>query len=369
MENRCRRCNRILTNPEALYGWRCAEKLGVAEQIASLNYDFFTKFTEGILEADKLFKNSNITLTEEQINAIYAASAESKIFEGLDDKRAEQSKRLMLFIANEYINAYNAKEKLKDFGTAIREYAAKIKEEGFLDASSQVLAKVGILDDVTNTILKSNNLRNPKESAILDKNGKLIEHSPNLEGVLNYKYNKTIDMSEYTQKSKSGYINSQKTGAISKLKFGPLTMSENGCEVIATYNTLITLGAKEDICDVAAYYESDGQMLGGVWGTNPYAAERFFKKKGYKVTRIEGDDIINGNIPDADAYLYSYWNTDKITDALHTVSVRKTERDTWVLYNYRSENNQQKNVNDLQECIKSNDDQPLLLLAINHKSE
>ncbi len=366
MENRCRRCNRILTNPEAVYGWRCAEKLGIAEQVASLDYDFFTRFTDGILEADKLFKNSNITLTDEQMNAIYAASAEAKIFEGLDDKRAEFNKRLILFIANEWVNIYKTKEKLANLPKAINEYVSMIKEDGFLDATSQVLAKVGKLDDVTNTLLKSYNALNPKETAILDENGKLIEKSNNKQGVENYKYNKSIDMSEYTKKE---YINSQKTGAVSKLKFGPHTMSENGCEVIATYNTLITLGAKEDICDVAAYYEADGQMLNGVWGTNPYAAERYFKKKGYEVTRIEGDDILSGNIPDADAYLYSYWNTDKVTDKLHTVSVRKTERDTWVLYNYRSEKDRQYNADSIQECIKNNPDQPLLLLAIKHKSK
>ena len=33
--NRCRRCNRKLSNPYAVYGWRCARKLGVAE---TLNY-------------------------------------------------------------------------------------------------------------------------------------------------------------------------------------------------------------------------------------------------------------------------------------------------------------------------------------------
>lgn len=37
-ENRCRRCNRKLIDPDAVYGWRCAKKLGVSTHMPSLDW-------------------------------------------------------------------------------------------------------------------------------------------------------------------------------------------------------------------------------------------------------------------------------------------------------------------------------------------
>ncbi len=93
-------------------------------------------------------------------------------------------------------------------------------------------------------------------------------------------------------------------------------------------------------------------MLGGAWGTNPYAIERYFKQKEYEVSRVEGDDIINNKTPDADAYVLSFWNSDKVNDALHTVAIRKTEIGKYVLYNYKGENKRQQNADSLQSFFE-----------------
>ena len=98
----------------------------------------------------------------------------------------------------------------------------------------------------------------------------------------NYEYNSTIDLSKYDGK----YINDQNTGPVSQLKFGNRQMYYNGCEIIATYNAMRTLGKPEDIRDIAYEYEKDGKMLGGEFGTNPYAAQRYFERKGYKVETV-----------------------------------------------------------------------------------
>ena len=200
-----------------------------------------------------------------------------------------------------------------------------------------------------------------KEAAVLNKDGILIVNSKNKQGVNNYKYNSQIDMSEYT-----GYIDSQTKGNVRKLKLGNDTMNHNGCEVIATYNALVALGAKEDICKIAAHYESDGQILNGTWGTNPYAIERYFKQKGYQVSRVEGDNILQKKLPNADAYVVSFWNTDKVTGQLHTVAARKDESGEYVLYNYVKKNSSYDNDDSLQEIIASDVRQPILLLAIDN---
>ena len=46
MENRCQRCNRVLSDPNAAFGWRCAEILGVSEKIQAMGNGVFKKFLE-----------------------------------------------------------------------------------------------------------------------------------------------------------------------------------------------------------------------------------------------------------------------------------------------------------------------------------
>ena len=39
MENRCQRCDRVLSDPNAVFGWRCAEILGVSGQLSKMGAD------------------------------------------------------------------------------------------------------------------------------------------------------------------------------------------------------------------------------------------------------------------------------------------------------------------------------------------
>ncbi len=361
MSNRCRRCNRKLSNAEALYGWRCAEILGIAETASKLPYKDFVKLANGVNTVDDLFKGSNLKLNNTQINAMYIEAIKALLFE---DKKTldEAMPEMMKIVLMDTLRWYSLKTKVKEFPQKFKEYVDAIKKDGFIDGTSKTLAKEGELDDISATGLELLYEYSGKEAAVLDKDGNLIEKSSNKQGVKNYKHNSQIDMSEYKE-----YINGQDLGNVSKFRFGNTTMDENGCEVIATYNALVTLGAKEDLCKIAAHYESDGQMLNGTWGTNPYAIERYFKQKGYEVSRVEGDDIINNKTPEADAYILSFWNTDRVTSALHTVAARKTEIGKYVLYNYRGADRRQQNADSLQSFLEKSDDQPIVLFAINKK--
>ena len=71
-------------------------------------------------------------------------------------------------------------------------------------------------------------------------------------------------------------------------------MDYNGCEVIAAYNSMLTLGEKRDIRDIAYHFENDGQMLGGEFGTNPYAIKRYFTENGYEIFNY-GDTTDNSS--------------------------------------------------------------------------
>lgn len=111
-------------------------------------------------------------------------------------------------------------------------------------------------------------------------------------------------------------------------------MDNNGCEIIAAYNAMKALGKQKDIRDIAYYFENDGQMLKGEFGTNPYATKRYFEKEGYKVQIVEGEKIINDKLPKTDAYILSFWNSDDVMDMLHTVAMRKTKSGEYELFNY-----------------------------------
>lgn len=362
MSNRCRRCNRKLSNAEALYGWRCAEILGIAETASKLPYKDFVKLANGVNTVDDLFKDSNLKLNGTQMKAMYAEAIKSLLF-GDNDTLDEAMPEMMKIILMDTLRWYSLKEKVKEFPQKFKEYVDAIKKDGFIDGTSKTLAKEEKLGDVSATGLELLYEYSVKEDAVLDKNGNLIENSRNKQGVENYKHNSEIDMSEYKE-----YINGQDLGSVAEFKFGNTTMDENGCEIIATYNALVTLGAKEDLCKIAAHYESDGQMLNGTWGTNPYAVERYFKQRGYEVSRVEGDNILNNKIPDADAYIFSFWNSDKVSGALHTVAVRKTEIGKYVLYNYKGTNKRQENADSLKSFLDKSDDQPIVLFVINKKN-
>lgn len=112
-----------------------------------------------------------------------------------------------------------------------------------------------------------------------------------------------------------------------------------------------TLGNQKDIRDIAYYFENDGQMLKGEFGTNPYANKRFFEKEGYKVKVVEGEKITEEELPKADAYIVTFWNSDDVMDALHTVAMRKTSDGRYELFNNNPRTEQSDVVQTLSEAL------------------
>ena len=65
--NRCRRCNRKLSNPYAVYGWRCARKLGVAETLNYSGDNAYRSYMDGIRKADEFIKINKINPKKKNI--------------------------------------------------------------------------------------------------------------------------------------------------------------------------------------------------------------------------------------------------------------------------------------------------------------
>ena len=65
--NRCRRCNRKLSNPYSVYGWRCARKLGVAETLNYSGDKAYRSYMDGIRKADEFIKINKINPKKKNI--------------------------------------------------------------------------------------------------------------------------------------------------------------------------------------------------------------------------------------------------------------------------------------------------------------
>ena len=70
-----------------------------------------------------------------------------------------------------------------------------------------------------------------------------------------------------------------------------ITAKENSCEVMATYNALLTLGRPEPFPDVLKEYAEDGICFHGIFGTDLKAVKMFFEKRGFNVTEYAGGGI------------------------------------------------------------------------------
>ena len=353
MENRCQRCNRVLSDPNAAFGWRCAEILGVSEKIQAMGNGVFKKFLEGVLKAKNIFAHGKISLSDEQWKKLYSAFASMALWRGIDEGKVKRSRLEGYTVIN------NPPGKVKEFSESLREYADYIKQNGIITGTSKKLAKDGRLDDVTNVVLK---YYDKKESVFAKGTGfGLAETAAHFTlATENYFLNQKVDLSGY----KNGYINDQNSGAVSNLRLGFDKMKDNGCEVIAAYNSLKTLGNAKDIRDIAFHFENDGQMLMGKFGTNPYAVGRYFKNSGYKVKPVKGEDIVNKPIPKADTYILSFWNSDDVTDALHTVSVRPTRNGKYEVFNGDSNELGSEPADSFRGYIKDKKLQPLTLFCI-----
>ena len=110
-----------------------------------------------------------------------------------------------------------------------------------------------------------------------------------------------------------GYIEDQHS--YNDMYYGNKTMDYNGCGVIAVFNAMNDLKVKNEISlpSIIEYFENDGIVLSGIFGTAPTAIEDFFVKKGFETmntTKEEDYDKIGGNF---DSFIFTFYeNKDNI---------------------------------------------------------
>ena len=85
-ENRCRRCNRKLIDPDAVYGWRCAKKLGVSTHMATADGLMWQYFYDGIAIGDIIIASENLELSYEEMLELYGTVIKWSLANGINDK-------------------------------------------------------------------------------------------------------------------------------------------------------------------------------------------------------------------------------------------------------------------------------------------
>ena len=128
-----------------------------------------------------------------------------------------------------------------------------------------------------------------------------------------------------------GRLNGQGLGALSTLPYGAWNMGNNGCEVIAVYNALLTLRRRVAFSEVADALERRGLLFNGFGGTNLSAVAAYLRGQGIDVTVLRRRERgrYDAALADADCAILSYWTGPKLRRAdgewntLHTVCVQR----------------------------------------------
>ena len=129
----------------------------------------------------------------------------------------------------------------------------------------------------------------------------------------------------------SGPINGQSLGPLSKLPYGAWTMGNNGCEVIAVYNALLTLGKPQPLPEIAAALERRGLLFNGFGGTNLSAVAAYLRSQGVDVIVLRRRERrrYDAALAASDCAILAYWTgptlrrPDGDWNMLHTVSVQR----------------------------------------------
>lgn len=121
-----------------------------------------------------------------------------------------------------------------------------------------------------------------------------------------------------------GFIEDQ--NSYTDISYGASTVQYSGCELIALYNALHSLGddAYTDLPDIVSDFEKDGMVFRGKFGTSPKALADYLEKRGYTaelITEVSGfDKLAHGS----DCLILTIYNDGlDISKEVHTVCVSK----------------------------------------------
>ena len=186
--------------------------------------------------------------------------------------------------------------------------------------------------------------------------GNWMRISENIRIYQNYKFNEKFSV--------SGIINGQGLSPVSDFRYGNVTLSWSGCEIIANYNALILLDNPQNLNDVANWGENHGQIANGVFGTWPDSSKKLFEHLGYTVVEERDSSRFDSVAADSDVCIFTFWNNkDNYFDAVHTVAIEQG-KDGITVYNYYNEYEEPWYFDSFSDMISSENLGPWVLYGI-----
>lgn len=171
---------------------------------------------------------------------------------------------------------------------------------------------------------------------------------------INYSNNKKLKL--HNDINADGYITDQ--SKYSDWSFGFATLDEVGCEVIATYNTMITLGKKKELYDVIydfEMYNIDYDLGFGHLGSNPKQIYRYLDKQRLQYLSFNSIDtlqLVADSLGECQIIFTSSNNYSVAgIHSIHTFEIIKNSNGEYYSYNGYSKNIGKK-YKDLKEFVE-----------------
>lgn len=169
-----------------------------------------------------------------------------------------------------------------------------------------------------------------------------ISNTMTEEEIAAHKAQNEIDLAGLGEK---GYIENQAQWGNIAFGKGLSNMSYSGCEIIATYNALYSMGENPSMPELIAMYEKDGMTRNGQFGTAPKAIYEYFASKysAEMITDFSSDSKLDDVGKKYATFIATVYNdSSDITAMIHTVSITKTNdggRDVFAVHNTYTKSN------------------------------
>lgn len=117
------------------------------------------------------------------------------------------------------------------------------------------------------------------------------------------------------------------------------TMAYGGCEIIAVYNALLSLGKElsgSELAELISRFERKGAVWGGMWGVTPQSLKPYFKKLGYEVKKTwsRREKPINRLGEESNTLIVTFYNNGgDVFDGIHTVNISKDAEGKFHVHN------------------------------------
>lgn len=116
---------------------------------------------------------------------------------------------------------------------------------------------------------------------------------------------------------------------------GRCTMDYMGCEMIALYHALLFAGQPKPLGQIIQTFERRRWLLlGGRWGADPYAIERYLQEEGTSFSEFSGKKQFSAfadavNRPENRVFVLSFWLGNTVFSGAHAVTLVRREGELW----------------------------------------